>query len=176
MSDRGQKPAFSEVKVLTYKSFLDLSTVLKNECQTKAYDVIIHAAAVSDYSPDTIQSDGKVFKAGTVEKLPSGSTLTITMKKNPKLIDSIKLWAGSSAKVVAFKLTSRASIEERSCAVQKIFSANKDYSLVPDFVVSNDKSEIKEDCHPCTIYSKDMNIVGKVLNLFELAKALEELF
>lgn len=172
MAQKAVKPADNKVRVITYKTFAQLKASLEQECSAGHYDAIIHAAAVSDYSPETIEVDGKSFKAGEVSKVPAGTELVIRMKKNPKLVDSLKKNAGTDCTVVAFKLTSNATIPERQAAVNKIFSANDDKSLVPDLIVSNDLSEITADTHPCTVYKNDMSVAGTVQNLKELADFL----
>lgn len=172
MAEKAVKPADKNIRLITYKTFAQLKTALETECSTKSYNAIIHAAAVSDYSPETIEVDGKTFKAGQVSKVPAGTELVIRMKKNPKLVDSIKQNAGTDCTVVAFKLTSNATIPERQTAVNKIFSSNSSKDLAPDLVVSNDLSEITTSAHPCTIYRNNMDVAGKVQNLKELAEFL----
>lgn len=167
-----------KLKTVFYRTFSDLSANLKNLCASQAYDAVIHAAAVSDYSVSSIIVDGKEFLPEQIAKVPSGLELTVKMKKNPKLVDSIKYWAKKSEKnpvLIAFKLTSKASMEERRVAVEKVFSSNQDSSLAPDYVVSNDLSEITPDSHPCRIFSKDMNTAALADNLNGLYKELEKL-
>lgn len=172
MAEKAVKPSRSTTRVLTYKTFAQLKSALEEECRTGHYNAIIHAAAVSDYSPETIQVDGKSYKAGEVSKVPAGTELVIRMKKNPKLVDSLKKNAGKDCTIVAFKLTSNATVPERQAAVNKIFSANSEKSLVPDLVVSNDLSEITATAHPCTLYKNNMTVAGTVQNLKELADFL----
>ena len=173
LSERAIKP--SKAKCITYKTFAELAAVLEEECKSQKYDAVIHAAAVSDYSPYCIVVDGKEYSVGSFSKVPAGTKLSIKMKKNPKLIDSIKSWCGFKTKVVAFKLTSNATIDERQEAVSKIFSSHEDKTLVPDYVVSNDLSEISTFEHPCVIYSNTMKAVAQVKNLTELGNTLLEL-
>ena len=52
------------------------------------------------------------------------------------------------AVVVGFKLTSNASLPEREKAVQKLFAEKNP----PDFVISNDLSEITPKSHPCVLW------------------------
>lgn len=172
MAEKAVKPSADNVRVITYKTFAELKAALEAECCTKSYQAIIHAAAVSDYSPETIEVDGKSFKAGEVSKVPAGTELVIRMKKNPKLVDSIKKNAGEKTVVVAFKLTSNATIPERQAAVNKIFSSNSSKNLCPDLVVSNDLGEITVGAHPCTVYKNDMSVAGTVQNLEGLAEFL----
>ena len=173
VSERCVKP--EKTRFITYRTFCDLKNALEKECRTGNYDAIIHAAAVSDYSPDTIEIDGKTYSAGSVPKISGAESLVIRMKKNPKLVDSLKIWSGENTKVVAFKLTSQASIEERKACVMKIFNAHKDKKLSPDYVVSNDKSEITAERHPCRIFDKTGTVTAEADNLKELAETLSKI-
>ncbi len=177
MSENAQKP--EHCTILSYMSFSDLEKILETECRKGSYDAVIHAAAVSDYSPQSLEIDGRTFRPGEVKKIPSGAELSIRMKKNPKLLDSIKKWTGGRGKLVAFKLTNGATAEERLCAVKKILETDgaegKTHEDLPDLVVSNDRSEITADEHPCTIYTKDEKIAERTRTLSELSESLERL-
>ena len=72
------------------------------------------------------------------------------MKKNPKLIESIKSWTGKNCTLVGFKLTSNATRKEQETAVAKMFSAENP----PDLVAANDLSLITPDFHPFRLYKK----------------------
>lgn len=170
VSERAVKA--QKARLLTYKTFAQLASALESECRNGAYDLIVHAAAVSDYSPYQIVVDGKEYQCGSVSKVPAGAELVVKMKKNPKLVDSLKLWSGDKTKVIAFKLTSNASVGERKAAVKKVFDANENHLLSPDFVVSNDLSEIKGDLHPCVIYGQEMEEAARADDLAGLGKAI----
>lgn len=173
VSERAVKA--EKARLLTYKTFAQLAAALEGECRNGAYDLIVHAAAVSDYSPYQIVVDGKEYQCGQVSKVPAGAELVVKMKKNPKLVDSLKLWSGDNTKVIAFKLTSNASVSERKAAVKKVFDANENHLLSPDFVVSNDLSEIKGDVHPCVIYGREMEEAAVAGDLTGLAEAILKL-
>ncbi len=168
MAENARKP--QNAKTLTYKTFLDLRHALESECKNSHYDAVIHAAAVSDYSVQEISVDGKVFEPGEILKIPSGKDIFLKMQENPKLLPMIKQWSGKGTKVVAFKLTSGATEEERQTAVQKLFSTEKDFA--PDFVVQNDKSEITAALHPCKIYKNSDKIIARTRTIQELAEAM----
>lgn len=169
------------LSVITYRTFNDLKENLERECTSSRYDGIIHAAAVSDYSVSKLIIGDEEYEPGSIPKVSSGLELTIKLKKNPKLVDMIKSWvnankaSGANTKLVAFKLTSKATEEERKTAVKKVFDSTGDEKLAPDFVVSNDLSEITKTEHPCVIWQKGMTIARKVQNLEGLATALSEL-
>ena len=56
-SHRSVMPENKNVNVYKYESFSELKNLLEMECKTKKYDIIINAAAVSDYYPDKIIID-----------------------------------------------------------------------------------------------------------------------
>ncbi len=173
VSERAVKAG--KARLVTYKTFAQLAALLEEECRNGSYDLVVHAAAVSDYSPYQIVVDGKEYQCGQVSKVPAGAELVVKMKKNPKLVDSLKLWCGDKTKIIAFKLTSNASGSERKAAVKKVFDANENHLLSPDFVVSNDLSEIKGDSHPCVIYGRQMEEAAVAGDLTGLAKAILKL-
>lgn len=177
---RGKIPeSNTNLTVKNYRTFKDLAESLKKECRTGNYDAVIHAAAVSDYSVKTIIVDEKEYSPDEIAKVPSGLNLTIKMKKNPKLVDSIKIWAKEGGKkrplLIAFKLTSKADLNERKQAVQKVFSSTGNLELAPDYVVSNDLTEITGEKHPCRIFKNDMTIPFQTEDLNGLAATLETL-
>ena len=170
VSERAVKA--KSARILPYKTYRELAALLEGECRNSSYNLVVHAAAVSDYSPYQIVVDGKEYQCGQVSKVPAGAELVVRMKKNPKLVDSLKLWCGNNTKIVAFKLTSNASLSERQMAVKKIFDADKNHHLSPDFVVSNDLSEIQGNQHPCVIYGADMKEVARAEDLAGLGQAI----
>ena len=177
MGKRSICPKESEnLKTERYISFSQLKEKLEMLCRKNRFDLVVHAAAVSDYSPDFIEVDGKNYSPGELNKIPSGSSLVIHMKKNPKLVDFIKEWNGTFSYLVAFKLTAGACSEERKEAVKKIFTALPDSKKTADAVISNDLSEIKGDLHKFEIYGKEMQILKKGENLNQMASSILELF
>lgn len=167
------KPQNTNIKILEYKTFNDLHNILKNECNKQIYQVIIHAAAVSDYSPEFIEINNQKYKPFELSKIPSEENIIIYLKKNPKLLNFIKQWSSCNVKLFAFKLTSNANNKERLNAVNKLFNSTKDEYL-PDYVISNDLSEINNNIHPFVLYSKDKKIVeSNTLN--DLAKEINNL-
>lgn len=149
VAQKAEKPDDERCTVRTFRTFSDLFRLIKEECESDRYDAVIHAAAVSDYSPESIVINGTEFPVGSIAKIDSQSRLTIHMRRNPKIIESIKTWTDSSCVLFGFKLTSNATGEERKAAVQKLFSAENP----PDFVASNDLSEITPEHHPFRLYS-----------------------
>lgn len=167
----------SKARIVEYKTFSQLQQRLEEECRNGGYDAVIHAAAVSDYSPTEVLVDGQSFAVGEFSKIPAGTELVVKMKKNPKLVDSIKEWCGENGqntKLVAFKLTSNATLEQRKAAVDKVFAGNSQVQYKPDYVVSNDLSEITAQAHPCRIFDQNQ-CVAQVETLGELVSVLQRL-
>ena len=137
--------------VYNFSSCASLQKLLRAELSANKYDLIFHAAAVSDYSVQSLVVDGKEFKPGRVAKITGAKNVSVNLKLNPKLLAEIPALAkkkNKSAVVVGFKLTSNASEAEREKAVQKLFAEKNP----PDFVISNDLSEITPKSHPCVLW------------------------
>lgn len=139
--------------VKNFSSCSDLQKLLRAELSANKYNLLFHAAAVSDYSVQSLSVDGKEFKPGKIAKISGADEVLVRLKKNPKLLEQIPALAKKKNKravVVGFKLTSNASLPEREAAVQKLFAAKNP----PDFVISNDLSEITPKSHPCVLWRK----------------------
>jgi phosphopantothenoylcysteine decarboxylase / phosphopantothenate---cysteine ligase len=124
-------------KKLSYQSFQDLQTVLKSELSEENYDMVIHAAAVSDYSPEV-----------QIGKMNSDADeITLKLKRNPKIINQIKQWAPNT-KLVGFKLTSKLDEKSVQAKVDKLFELAK-----CDFVVQNDWNDIQSQNNNYKVFS-----------------------
>ena len=126
-----------EQKVFT--DFNSLDTQIKDLLADGSFTHVIHAAAVSDYSVESIEMAGQKYKPFETPKLNSDAPgMSIHLVRNPKIVGQIKGYSkNKDLKVIAFKLTSQASAEEKQAAVKKLF----DKSGV-DAVVHNDLTEI----------------------------------
>jgi len=133
-------------EIETYYSFADLQSQLKALLASGAYDVVIQAAAVSDFS---VHLDPPGESGAVVRKLSSEADLVLHLKPNPKLLDSLKSWSGNpSLRVIGFKLTDSNDPQQRRAAVEKQFANSK-----VDAVVHNELSEISQTAHPFYIYA-----------------------
>ena len=154
------KPQDSSIKMIFFQTGEELAKAIKAELTSSCYDAVIHAAAVSDFVPDTITIGGQTVKAGkNAPKLHSGSEMTVTFRASPKIADSLHDWAAQGgnekAKVVCFKLTNNADESEKTRAVTKLFGHSG-----ADFVVYNDLSEITKEEHPFKILKYDGECVA----------------
>lgn len=137
-------------RLRTYVSGSDLGQLLEEELFQQEYQIVIHAAAVSDFIPETVIMDGIEVTAGPQGKIPSGSTMTIRFRAAPKLADRIKSWAKMGGHrepvVVCFKLTSGAEQEKVLSACRAILERG-----AADYVVANDILKINGDSHPFAV-------------------------
>jgi len=87
------------IRLVRFCFFEELKSRLEHELKTRNYDVVIHAAAVSDYQP----------LAAYRNKIRSGiKKLRLELKPTPRLINYIKKFSPSSL-AVGFKFEPRAS-------------------------------------------------------------------
>lgn len=142
--------ADSRVEQSTFSTFSSLQKNLKFLLSNREFDAVIHTAAVSDFSVANLEINGRIQSPGDFPKIHSTDQLTIHFKNNPKIVDQIKPSSlNKNIKLVAFKLTSKATQEERNQAVARLQAHSH-----ADFVVQNDMSEIDKvkQQHPFTLY------------------------
>lgn len=122
-----------------FTSFNSLDEQLKTLLSQDSYTHIIHAAAVSDYSVESIEINGAKYRPLEVKKMSSdAATMNIHLKRNHKIVDRLKEYsANKNIQVIAFKLTSHATADERAMAINKLFKNSH-----ADFVVHNDLTDI----------------------------------
>lgn len=122
-----------------FTSFQSLDEKMKELLSTEDFSHVIHAAAVSDYSVDSIEVEGKTYRPFEVKKMSSQvESMNIHLKRNHKIVDRLKSYSkNKNIQVVAFKLTSHASAEEKQAAVDKLFKSSR-----ADYVVHNDLTDI----------------------------------
>jgi phosphopantothenoylcysteine decarboxylase/phosphopantothenate--cysteine ligase len=100
------------IKIVKYRFFDELARVLKKEL-LKKYDIIVHAAAVSDF---------KVIGASKI-KLSSDKALTLKLTATPKLIKDIKRLSPESF-LVGFKLESKLNPKSIFKTVRSLFTGS----------------------------------------------------
>lgn len=136
-----------------YVTFKDIEKSLATLLSENQYDLVIHAAAVSDYS--VAQSSGGKINSDQ-EKL------VIELIKNPKLIDQIKKLSPKS-KLVGFKLTSTNNSTEIQKKLDGLFEkANC------DFVVHNDWSTVKTGASVFNLHSPKNSLNNLNLDLLSI--------
>lgn len=115
----------------TYKTFDQYAESLKFIIGVEQPDIIVLAAAVSDYGIDK-PFDGKIR---------SDDMLNIQLKSLPKIISMIKEWA-PKAKLVGFKLLVDSKKYQLIAAAEESVVKNG-----CDMVVANDLQDIKDNQH-----------------------------
>lgn len=154
----------------SYYSYADLEAQLRLLLGSGEYDVVIHAAAVSDFSVASIEPAEPGTVAASGGKLSSEAGLVVHLKPNPKLLDGLKSWSGNpQLRVIGFKLTDTDDEHQRIKAIKKQF----DRSGV-DAVVHNDLSEISQTAHPFYLYTPAREAVHCV-DSAALAESINEL-
>ena len=145
---RAKTPHF-QVNVHEYTDTGSLQSQLKKHLSNEFYDLVVHMAAVSDYSIDKVIVEGVETSPSHDLKLSSEHDITLKLKKNPKIISQIKAWSlNKNLKLVGFKLTSLASHNDVEKAVNKVLSSPC------DLVVQNDLSDIRKGEKKYRMYTK----------------------
>ncbi len=155
----------------TFLSFADLQGSLERRLHGESFDVVIHAAAVSDFSVNAIEAGGASFAPGK-GKIPSGADAVLRLRRNPKLLDTLRKHSRNPAlTVVAFKLTRGATADSAAAAVNAILSTG-----AADLVVHNDLSQRGRDgTFPAEIWRGNGTIAERCPDRASLANALERL-
>lgn len=169
------RPDNHSVRTLTFRTGGELSEAIEKELASSPYDAVIHAAAVSDFIPDTITVGEKSMRAGkNTEKIPSGTEMTLTFKASPKIADSLRAWARKGGKekvkIICFKLLNNADESEKDTAVSNLLARSK-----ADMVVYNDLSKITAEEHPFKIFDGKANLCGEGKTNVELAEEIMRL-
>lgn len=145
----------------------DLGEKLQHLLGAHDYAMVIHAAAVSDYTLASLTLDGREYAPDTIVKRPTAEVMELKLVRAPKLIHSVKGWSRNPhVLLVGFKLT-RADADARA-AVDKLLRH-------ADAVLHNDAAQITADAHPFTLYTQVSHTSGQtkqdmaaaLLNLLE---------
>ena len=129
---RTAQPPDGLVRVEIFDTFASLDAALRRVLEAEHFDVVIHAAAVSDFAVHSIEIDGKRYPPGT-GKVRSDAEPVLRLRRNPKLLDLIRPRSRNPAvAVVAFKLTEGATPEVIRHSVQPLLANSA------DLVVHND--------------------------------------
>lgn len=150
----------TKYKTDSFVSVDDLREKLKFYLENQHFDVVIHSAAVGDFCVDYITFDDKKIKPPDL-KLKTSDSLTIELKKNPKLIDEFKSFSKNpNILVVGFKLSYKVSSRPEP-----------DHKV--DIWVSNKYEDVGEFSHKAEVHSN--NSTRKVNNKKELSCVLMDM-
>lgn len=102
-----------------YDDFDSFERGLRGLLAEESYDLLVQAAAVSDWRP-MLSPDGGAL-TGKLDA--EGDTLTLRFSRTPKLIASARAWSRNPAlRIVAFKLTAGADDAERRRKVAQVLT------------------------------------------------------
>jgi len=143
--------ADKKIKVIKYRFFDELAHILRAEL-LKKYDIIVHAAAVSDFK----------VKGASQKKISSDKAPSLNLVTTPKLIKEIKRLSPESF-LVGFKLESNLVPKNIFKTVRSLFSVSG-----CDLVVAN---TLKHG-YQGFIVNADGDILSKAVNKWILAQDL----
>ncbi len=133
---------------IEYETFDELAAALQQTLSANHFDAVFQAAAVSDFKVSAVLLDGQEFAAGRDVKLPTADEVQLVLRKQPKLVSSIKQWSSNpNILVVAFKLTNSHDTDIRQAAIAKLIN-----QTVVDMVAHNDLNEITDCTHGFCLY------------------------
>ena len=164
-----RRASFEQVPVEreTFVTFDDLEVALRRRLGDEDWDVVIHLAAVGDYSVASVEVDGTRVDPENDGKIGTGREVVIRLKPNPKLIDKLKGWSRNrELRVIGFKLTNTPDRVARNRQVRALLDRG-----TVDLVVNNDVRGISADRHQAVIWDHD-GPVQETGSKNELARAL----
>jgi phosphopantothenoylcysteine decarboxylase/phosphopantothenate--cysteine ligase len=150
-SKRALSAAEVRVEQRTFVSFSDLENALAHQLGAESFDVVIHAAAVGDYSIDSVEADGTISQPGE-GKIGSGQNVSIRLRPNSKLVDHLRKWSRNpDLRVVAFKLTNGADEAAAKNAIDALFEHSNANAVVHNDLAQNDETA---GTFPATLWTK----------------------
>ena len=161
-----------DLKTIEYDNYSGLQEKLKRELNENDYQAVIHLAAISDYSPDNITIGNNTFELPSNDKISSeNDSITISFKRNPKIIDHIKSWSkNKTVKLIGFKFANSSDRGENDKIINKLFLTSK-----ADYIVFNTfESRINDKQTYYEVINESSKSI-KASNAMELAKVLEQL-
>lgn len=136
---------------VSFTSSDELQKSMKNILSDNQIDIVIHAAAVSDFIVDKVVINGELFEPYQLNKIDSSDEVEIILKRRSKIIHEIKNMSYKSQPiVVGFKLTNTLEEEDQRLATLKLSESD-----TVDFVIHNDLNFISEEQHKFKVYFKD---------------------
>lgn len=151
-------PKTSNIKLFSYETFTDLAEKSKQLLGELSFQLIVHAAAVSDFS----------VKGVFDKKIVSDEELQIELVPNIKIISHLKDWAHSKTPIVGFKLTDQGPHIENQAAIKKLL-------FDCDYVVHNSMKDILAGNHRYSLHSKNGLIADNIILNDLTAKILPQI-
>ncbi len=130
------KNRYSQIEYVTFNDYYEK---LRDVCLKEKPDVVVLAAAVSDY----------IVESYSDKKVKSSEDMTIKLVHAKKIISEIKTWLPNTC-LVGFKMLVNATEEELKEASLKSIQNNG-----CDLVVANDYAKLLSGNHEVTIYTSN---------------------
>ncbi len=165
-------PAGPGIREFVFTSVGDLDQDLTTLLSGEDFDVVLHAAAVSDFAVDAVVIDG-IARTPSQAKIGSDTAPMLRLRRTPKLVDTLRSRSRNpDVRIVAFKLTRGATPDEARIAVEKLFA----HSGV-DWVVHNDVAnrEAESGTFPAEIWAADATDPLYCADRAALAASLEKM-
>ncbi|WP_154223943.1 phosphopantothenoylcysteine decarboxylase [Marinicella rhabdoformis] len=141
------KPS-TDCSQVEYETFEELQSLLESQLADHEFDVVFHAAAVSDFKVTSVVLNNTTIPAGRDCKIPTSDHARINLERNPKLIDYIKTWSKNvNVILVGFKLTNSSSQKAIKKAVDKLLSKG-----MVDYVAHNNLPDITPTFHKLNLF------------------------
>jgi len=148
-------PEIPSLKVIPFKFFNELYSLMKKEISSKKYDIVIHSAAVADFEPIKTEP-GKISS--------QKEELSIKLKPTVKIVDRIKKW-DKNVFLVKFKVEYDVNKRELlKKAYQSMLSSNA------DLMVANDLKDIKDKAHKAFIIDPVRNLPCRLVRFGKRSK------
>lgn len=146
-------------RTISFVTFDDLQSALRLHVGSKAYDALVHAAAVSDYRPVTDERG----------KIPSeDEELLLRLRRTPKLVDEVRN-LDAEILLVKFKLEVARSEAELLEIARKSRAASD-----ADFILANDLALKTESRHHAYLIDRAGEVVAQMGTTAEIARRLCE--
>jgi phosphopantothenoylcysteine decarboxylase/phosphopantothenate--cysteine ligase len=149
-----------------FTDFKNLKSKIRSLLKKRNFDLVIHSAAVSDFTVDTILKNNQVIKKQKDLKIKSGSNLNIKLKPTEKIVDDIKTFSkNKKLTLISFKFMVQTDLSKAKIKVKELFQhSNSDY-VVLNFL----QDRIKTSKQTNFYIFNDKMIYSKVENSIQLA-------
>lgn len=109
------------VRLRTFSTFNDLERLMQSELSSQKVDTLVHAAAVSDYRLERIQSENGA-KIESDVKIQSDETISLVLKPNPKILHRVREYSvNPEMRVISFKLATHGGADLSGYSSDVIF-------------------------------------------------------
>jgi phosphopantothenoylcysteine decarboxylase / phosphopantothenate---cysteine ligase len=135
-AQRAASATHSAVANAEFRTPDDLDAALRKLLGDQPFDVVVHMAAVSDFSVAGYEVDGVNYPPSATTKLQSTADCRLVLRPAPKILDQLRGYG--ARRIVAFKLTSSDDPVANLEAARRLFRNSG-----PDLVVLNNLAAVR---------------------------------